>query len=71
MVGVDRLERVVLGLQADAAAFAVEGLHRRLVGRFVVARQRDDDVAVAGVLPALDDEDVAVEDACVRPSSRP
>src|SRR5881392_2783145 len=40
VVGVDRLERGILGLEADAAALAVEGLHRRLVGRLVVAGER-------------------------------
>ena len=46
-VGVDRLERVVLGLQADAAVLAEEALDRRLVGGLVVAGERDDDLAVA------------------------
>ena len=47
---VDRLERVVLGLEPDAAALAEEALHRRLVGRLVVAGERDHDVAVPRVL---------------------
>ena len=40
-------------------------LHGRLVGRLVVAGERDDDLAVARVLRALHDDDVAVEDAGV------
>ena len=48
VVGVDRLERVVLRLQPDAAVLAVERLHGRLVGGLVVADERDNDVAVLG-----------------------
>src|SRR5688500_7957023 len=65
VVGVDRLEKLVLGLEANTAGLAVERLHRRLVGRLVVARERDHDLAVASLLGTLDDEDVAVEDAGV------
>ena len=63
VVGVDRLERGVLGLEANAAVgLAVEGLDGRLVRGLVVPDERDDDVAVAGVVAALDDDRVAVED---------
>ena len=61
---VDRLERVVLGLEPHAAVcLSEETLQRRLVGRLVVTGERDDDVAVSRVLRPLDDGDVAVEDA--------
>ena len=56
MVGVDRLELVVLGLQADAAVLAEEALDGRLVGGLVVAGERDDDVAVLRGLRAADDD---------------
>ena len=46
----------------STVCLAVEGLHRRLVGGFVVTRERPD-VAVRGVIAALDDDRVAVEDA--------
>src|SRR5207248_11367534 len=65
MLCVDRLECVVLRLQADAPTLAEEALHGRLVGRLVVACERDDDLPVPGVLSALHDDDVAVEDAGV------
>ena len=39
VVGVDRLERRVLRLQADAAVLAIEGLDGRLVGGLVSARR--------------------------------
>ena len=68
---VDRLERLVLGLQPDAAVLAEEALHGRLVGGLVVARERDDDLAVARVLLAAHDDEVAVEDARRRSSTRP
>ena len=60
--GVDRLERGVLGLQPDPAVLAVERLDGRLVGRLVVAGERDDDLAVPRVVLAAHDDDVAVED---------
>src|SRR3954447_4255034 len=54
--GVDRLERRVLRLQPDAAVLTEEPLHRRLVGRLVVTREGDDDLAVPRVLrPPHDD----------------
>src|SRR6185312_17318277 len=54
VVGVDRLERGILRLQPHAAVgLAVEGLHGRLVRRLVLAGERDDDVAVPGLVPAL------------------
>src|SRR5437763_7295515 len=65
MRGVDGLERVVLGLQADAVRLPEEPLDRGLVGRLVAARERDDHVAVLGVLLAANDDVVAVEDAGV------
>src|SRR5207248_5335535 len=52
---VDRLVRAVLGLEADPPLLAEEALDGRLVGRLVVAYERDDDVAVAGVLLPSDD----------------
>src|SRR5262245_59024975 len=62
---VDGLEGVVLRLEPDAAFLAEEALEGRLVGRLVVAGQSHHDVAVARVLPPLDDRNVPVEDACV------
>src|SRR5690348_4882856 len=59
---VDRLERVVLRLQADPPVLAEEPLDRRLVGNLVFARQRRDDVAVARILLAPHDDVVPVED---------
>ena len=41
----------------------MERLHRRLVRRLVVADERHDDVASTRVGLAVDDDDVAVEDA--------
>src|SRR4029077_15877156 len=63
--GEDRLHRVVLGLEADAASFAEEPLDGRFFSRVVLAGQRDDDIAVLRVLLAADDDVVAVEDARV------
>ena len=40
MRGVDRLERIVLGLQTDPARLAEEALDGRLVGDVVVAGER-------------------------------
>ena len=51
MLGVERLERGVLGLKADATvAFAMEGLDRRLVRGLVVADESDDDLTCPGVV---------------------
>src|SRR5262249_32222640 len=61
--GVDRFERGVLGLQADAAVLAEEPLHRRLVGRLVVACESDDDLTVARVLGPAHDDDVVFQDS--------
>src|SRR4051812_40105257 len=65
VLGIDRLERCVLRLEAHAAVLAIERLHRGLVGRLVVTGERDDDVAVAGVLRPAHHDEVAVEDACL------
>jgi hypothetical protein len=65
MIRVDRLELVVLGLEPDATVLTEEALHGCLVGDLVLTGERNDDLAVAGVLPALDDDEVAVEDAGV------
>ena len=65
MLRVDRLERLVLGLEPDAVGLAEEALAGRLVGRLVVAGERDDDVAVPRVLLPAHDDVVAVEDARV------
>ena len=63
MVGIDRLERGVLGLEANTAVrIATERLDRRLVRRLVVADERDHDLAVAGVVLAAYDDEVSVED---------
>ena len=62
MVGVDRLEGIVLGLEPDAAALLEEPLDRRLLRHLVLADERHDDVAVlGGLLPANHDE-IAFED---------
>src|ERR1700722_3749289 len=61
VLGIDRPERAVLGLQPDPSLFAVERLDRRLIGGLVVARQRDHDLAVPGVLGPLHDHEIAVE----------
>ena len=45
LVGVHRLERIVLRLQAHAPFLAKEPLHRRVL----VADEGDDDLAVPGV----------------------
>src|SRR3977135_107109 len=60
---IDRLHRRVLRLQPNPVCLAIEGLDRRLVGRLVVASQRDDDLTVPGFLCTLHDHEVAVEDA--------
>ncbi len=66
MLGEERLERAVLGLKPDpAVALTVEGLDGRLVGSFVFADERDDDVTLARVVLPMDDDDVAVEDSGV------
>ena len=52
--------RLVLGLQADVVLLAEEALDGRLV-----LDQRDDDLAVVGVVGRLDDDEVALEDAGV------
>ena len=61
LIGVHRLHGLVLGLQADAAVLAEEPLD----GRLVIADQRHDDLAVAGVGLLLDDHQVARQDAGV------
>ena len=61
LVGVHRLERVVLGLEPHAPVLAEEPLH----GRVLVTDEGDDDLAVSGVGLLADDDQVAVEDACV------
>src|SRR5262249_24891985 len=61
VLGVDGLERVVLGLEPDASVLAVEGLDGRLVRGLVVTRERDHDLAVAGRLLPRDDLEVAGE----------
>src|SRR3954454_25359983 len=53
VLGVDRLERGVLRLQADAVRLTVDCLHGRLVGRLVVACECDDALAVPRVLCVL------------------
>ena len=71
MVGEQRLERGVLRLETDpAVALAMEGLHRRLVGRLVVADERLTDLSGTGVRLLAYDDDVPVEDP-PRSSSRP
>ena len=69
MVGVDRIEGRVLRLQADpSVGLAEEGLHRRLVGRLVLAGERNDDVAVPRIVaPLLAEENV--EDVVAVPES--
>ena len=63
MCGIDRLERVVLGLEPDPALLAEEAFDGRLVGGLVLARERDDYLAVPCGLLAAHDGQVAVEDA--------
>ena len=66
VLGVERRKSGVLRLEADAAvALAMERLDRGLVGRLVVADQRDDDLAGARVRPAC------VRRRCRRRGSRP
>src|SRR5664279_681256 len=66
IVCIDRFERVVLGLQADAPTLPEEALDGSLAGRLVLAGQGDDYLAVVGALLPMYDEDVAVEDAGTR-----
>src|SRR5262245_7924614 len=66
VLGIEGLECRVLRLEADAAvALAVERLDRRFVRRLVVADERHDDLAGAGVGLLAHDHDVAVEDSGV------
>src|SRR5204862_7341987 len=62
VIGVDRLERRVLGLQPDPPALVEEALDRRLVDSLVCTGQPHADVAVLGALLPLHDDDVSVAD---------
>ena len=64
MLGVKRLERAVLRLEADSTVLlAMERLDGGLVRGLVLSDERDDDIALARVILPADDDDVPVENA--------